>query len=66
MAELTELTARVSGIDDRLDHMDKRFDAIDQRFEAVLGAVAAEGQKTRLHFDVVAEQMKAPLSAGGR
>lgn len=70
MAEPTELVARVDGldrkldrlsasVDERFDRVDERFDRVDKRFEAVLAEIAAEGEKTRRHFDVVAEQMKS-------
>ena len=68
MAEPTELVSRVDGIDrkldrlsasvdERFDRVDERFDRVDKRFEAVLAEIAAEGEKTRRHFDMVAEQM---------
>jgi hypothetical protein len=69
MAESTSLAARVTGIDGKLEKLsasvdkrfeqvDKRFEQVDQRFDAVLKEITAEGDRTRRHFDVVAEQMK--------
>ncbi len=70
MAEPGDLAARVvdidrkleqlsASVDRRFEQVDRRFEQVDQRFEAVLKEIAAEGQKTRRHFDVVAEQMKS-------
>lgn len=67
MSEPMNLNARVDSIDEKLD---RRFRQVDARFEAVLKLIADEGrdtrrciehegQKTRRHFDVVAEQMKS-------
>lgn len=63
MAEPTELSARVVGISTKLDRLsgsvDKRFEQVERRFEAVLKEIAAEGEKTRRHLDVVAEPMNS-------
>ena len=39
--------------------VDERFVQVDQRFERMERLIRSEGDKTRRHFDVVAEQMKA-------
>ncbi|MEO5895621.1 MAG: hypothetical protein ABIS06_07960 [Vicinamibacterales bacterium] len=63
MAKPRNLTARVDTIEQKLDRLsdsvDRRFEQVDQRFELVLQAIAAEGEKTRRHFDVTVEQIKA-------
>ena len=50
---------RVAMVSD-LERVEKRLDSkIDSKISDVLATVAAEGEKTRRHFDVVAEQMRA-------
>jgi conjugal transfer/entry exclusion protein len=43
----------------RFEHMDQRFEQVDMRFEHLLREIAAEGARTRRHFDIVAEQMRS-------
>lgn len=50
----------------QFEAIDQRFEAVDRRFEEVLALieqthrfVAEEGERTRRHFDVVAEQIKS-------
>jgi hypothetical protein len=50
---------RVATVSD-LESVEKRLDSkIDSKIADVLAVVAAEGEKTRRHFDVVAEQVRA-------
>jgi len=56
-----ESSARFDGIDGRLDGIDTRFDGIDARFERLEGFIAAEGAKSRRHFDVVAEGLRTDI-----
>ena len=37
--------------------MDRRFGAVDEQFKVVFELIKSEGETTRRHFDVVAEQM---------
>jgi tetrahydromethanopterin S-methyltransferase subunit G len=46
-------------VDKRFEQVDKRFEQVDKRFESIEKQIAAEGEATRRHFDIVAEQMKA-------
>jgi hypothetical protein len=46
-------------VNQQFEQVNQRFEQVDKRFEALEKQVAAEGEKTRRHFDVVAEQMKA-------
>jgi tetrahydromethanopterin S-methyltransferase subunit G len=50
---------RFDAVDQRFDAVDRRFDAVDRRFEETLAFIAAEGEKTRRHFDVVVEHVKS-------
>ena len=68
---IDEKLDRLSGsVEARFTVVDGRFQQVDERFVAVLKLIAdegrdirryveQEGQKTRRHFDVVAEQMKS-------
>lgn len=49
---------RFAQVDPRFAQVDERFAQVDVRFAQVLQEIAAEGARTRHHFDVVAEQMK--------
>jgi len=50
---------RFEQVDQRFERVDQQFERVDQQFGAVLKEIAAEGLRTRRHFDVVAEQMKS-------
>jgi hypothetical protein len=65
-----QVDGRFQQVDGRFQQVDARFQQVDERFVAVLKLIAdegrdirryveQEGQKTRRHFDVVAEQMKS-------
>ena len=64
-ARFDSIDARFEGIDARFDSIDARFESIDARFESVdaefksvRAEIKAEGEATRRHFDIVAEQMR--------
>ena len=65
-----QVDQRFEQVDQRFEQVDQRFELVDHRFvelsgqiraqaEEFMRLVLAEGEKTRRHFDVVAEQMKA-------
>jgi septal ring factor EnvC (AmiA/AmiB activator) len=58
-ARFEQVDRRFAQIDARFEQVDRRFEQVDRRFEAMEALVRTEGEKTRRHFDVVAEQMKA-------
>jgi conjugal transfer/entry exclusion protein len=54
-----EMDARFQQVDQRFQRIDERFEQVDQRFEQVVQLILSEGERTRRHFDAVAEQLKA-------
>lgn len=54
--DLAELKA---DMDERFGDVDQRFARVDDRFQELIDLILSEGEKTRRHFDVVAEQMKS-------
>ena len=54
--DLTELKA---DMDERFGDVDQRFARVDDRFQELIDLILSEGDRTRRHFDVVAEQMKS-------
>ena len=61
--DLTELKAdmdeRFGDVDQRFAQVDQRFARVDDRFQELIDLILSEGERTRRHFDVVAEQMKS-------
>jgi tetrahydromethanopterin S-methyltransferase subunit G len=55
----SQVDQRFSQVDERFAQVDERFEQIDRRFEHVLSEIAAEAERTRRHFDVVAEKLIA-------
>jgi hypothetical protein len=56
---LEQIDQRFEQVDRRFEEIDNRFERVDQRFAAMAEQIASEGEKTRRHFDVVADQMRA-------
>ena len=56
--ERTLSTLRTT-VDGRFEQVDHRLQQIDRRFDRMERLILSDGEKTRRHFDVVAEQMKA-------
>lgn len=50
-----------SRVDEQFTRVDERFAAVDARFLDVEARITIEGETTRRHFDVVAEQMHADI-----
>ena len=50
---------RFEQVDQRLKQVDQRLEQVDQRFDRMEALIRSEGERTRRHFDVVAEHMKA-------
>ena len=49
-------------MDTRFQGVDARFQGVDARFTAMEQRITAEGEHTRRHFDVVAEQLRGDIS----
>ena len=64
-ARVDEQFARVgeqfARVDEQFVRVDERFAAVDARFLEVEARITIEGETTRRHFDVVAEQMHADI-----
>ncbi len=43
----------------QFEQVDRRFEQVDRQFEEIRQRISHEGERTRRHFDIVAEQMKA-------
>ena len=68
---LDNVDARFGGVDARFEQVDARFDKIDARFEQVDSTfsemyrlIVQEGERTRRHFDVVAEGLEGRIRLG--
>jgi hypothetical protein len=48
-------------MDSRFDWVDARFAQVDARFVEIEQRIDAEGERTRRHFDIVAERMQDGL-----
>jgi phage-related minor tail protein len=62
-----EVTEQFAEVRERFAGIDQRFERVDREFVGVRAEIAREGEATRRHFDVVAEQIKADhalLAAG--
>ena len=57
-----QVDQRFEQVDHRFEQVDHRFQQVDERFEIVIKGIAAEGDRTRRHFDIVVEQMKAEFN----
>lgn len=57
--QFTRVDDRFKQVDEQFRRVDERFTLVDQRFDRMEALIRSEGEKTRRHFDVVAEQMKA-------
>ncbi len=57
-ARFDKVDARFSEIDARFDKVDARFMQVDARFNEMQQLILQEGERTRQHFDVVAEGLK--------
>ena len=54
-----EMNDRFKQVDDRFARVDERFNQMNNQFVELRQQIAAEGEKTRRHFDIAVEQMKA-------
>jgi hypothetical protein len=50
---------RFTQVDERLAQIDERFNQVDNQFRELREQIVSEGEKTRRHFDIAVEQMKA-------
>jgi phage host-nuclease inhibitor protein Gam len=65
--QFAEVRERFAEVRERFAGIGQRFEQVDREFVAVRAEIAHEGEATRRHFDMVAEQMKADnalLAAG--
>jgi septal ring factor EnvC (AmiA/AmiB activator) len=60
-AQFAQVNARFEQVDARFEQVDARFDQVDARFHELERRIAAEGEATRRHFDLVAEQFRAEV-----
>jgi hypothetical protein len=54
----TEMKAGFSRVDEQFSRVDDRFTRVEDEFKSVRAEIKAEGEATRRHFDIVAEDMK--------
>jgi archaellum component FlaC len=57
-SRFTSIDARFTNIDARFDSVDARFTGVDTRFAELRELIVREGERTRRHFDVVAEGLE--------
>ena len=57
--QFQQVHERFALVDQRFEQVDQRFAQVDQRFDRMEALIRSEGERTRRHFDVVGEQMKA-------
>src|SRR5690349_2027939 len=58
-----EMDSRFEHVDERFEQVDGRFAEVDARFDRVEQRIIEEGEATRRHFDMVAEQFKDYVSS---
>ena len=61
--QFVQFTEQFGQVNERFALVDRRFEQVDQRFalttlRSMEALIRSEGERTRRHFDVVAEQMK--------
>ena len=56
-----EMDERFAQVNARFAQVDARFAQVDARFDELERRIAAEGETTRRHFDIVAEQFRAEM-----
>lgn len=59
-----KLQERFDRIDTRFEGIDTRFEGIDARFSEMRDLIVQEGERTRNHFDVVAEGLEERIRLG--
>jgi len=63
VSDLLAVERRVEKLDTRVEKLDARIEKLEEKLDTsisdVLAIVAHEGEKTRRHFDMVAEQMRS-------
>lgn len=57
----TRIDQRFEEVDRRFEQVDRRFEQVDRRFAQVEQRITDEGERTRRHFDVVAEAVTAEI-----
>jgi len=62
-AAFTQVDERFKQVDQRFEQVDRRLEAVDTRLEAMDRRITDEGNSTRRHFDVVAEDLKSQFKA---
>jgi len=59
--QFAEFRERFAAVDQRFEAVDRRFDGIDQRVDSLERRVTIEGETSRRHMDVIAEELKGLL-----
>jgi hypothetical protein len=54
----SEMKAGFKKVDDQFKKVDDRFKKVDDQFADLQAEIRSEGETTRRHFDIVAEQFK--------
>jgi hypothetical protein len=57
-----EMEAAFRAVDERFETVTERFRAVDQRFSELEAHITTEGERTRRHFDIVAERLETKFS----
>jgi septal ring factor EnvC (AmiA/AmiB activator) len=63
-ARFAQVDARFAQVDARFAEVDARFDQVDARFDQVEQRILDEGERTRRHFDIVAESLRTEMRQG--
>jgi DNA anti-recombination protein RmuC len=57
--QFAQVYQRFEQVDQRFEQVDQRFERVDERFDTLANEIRTEGERTRRHFNVVVEQIKA-------
>ncbi len=59
-----QIDRRFQKVDERFEQIDRRFDRVDEEFKAVRAEIRSEGETTRRHFEMVAQQLVDDFKVG--
>ena len=62
--QLAAVGQRFEAVDQRFEAVDRRFEAVDQRLDSLERRVAVEGETSRRHMDVIAEEFRSLVRLG--
>ena len=63
-ARLEQVDARLEKVDARFEKVDAQFERVDAQFSEMRQLIVYEGERTRNHFDVVAEGLEDRIKLG--